>query len=109
MCAMLIAEPAGKPVRFTVNVAVAAVTLPAPSFVVSSTIVAVPATVPSGPETGGTSFAGDSVAVNVGFVGDGAVVDELPQPAANSPSAAASKDKRFMVRLLVIRKTFGPG
>ena len=50
--------------------------------------------------TGGTSFAGDSAAVNVGLVG--AVVDgdvEELQPAAARASATAMRDKRVIVRL----------
>src|SRR5438105_5346861 len=56
MCAMLMADPAGKPVRFTTNVALAAVMLPAESFVVTSVIDTLPVTVDSMLVTGGTSF-----------------------------------------------------
>jgi hypothetical protein len=48
--------------------------------------------------TGGTSFAGDSAAVNVGLVGDGLVgVELLLQPAAASASTTAMGDRRFIV------------
>jgi hypothetical protein len=46
---------------------------------------------------GGTSFAADSAAVNVGLLGvvvDGVVDDE--QPAAASARATANRDKRFI-------------
>src|SRR4029078_9779740 len=65
ICAMFTAEPAGKPVKFTTNVADAHVMLPAASFAVTSVIDALPLTVDSAFVTGGTSFAGDSAAVNV--------------------------------------------
>jgi len=49
---------------------------------------------------GGTSFAGESVAVNVGFVGVvGVGVVELLQPAARTAIATAMGDRRFIVRL----------
>jgi hypothetical protein len=61
-------------------------------------IVALPLTVDSALVIGGTSFAGDSVAVNVGFVGDGFVGVELSlQPAARRASAIATGDNRFIV------------
>ena len=88
---MLIGVPAGKPLRFTTKVAVAAVTLPALSFVVTIVTVAVPVPVASRRRSAGTSFAGDSVAVNVGLVGVvGDVDDELPQPAAHTPRATTA-------------------
>src|SRR5471032_1407349 len=94
---MLIGVPAGNPERFTTNVADAAVTLPALSFVVTIVTVAVPLPVASAPTIAGTSFAGSSVAVNVGFVGDVvAAVDELPQPDTRTPRATMSRDKRFI-------------
>src|ERR1051326_9203833 len=100
MCAMLIADPAGKFDRFTTKVAVAAVMLPAESFCVTSVIDALPVTTDSALVTGGTSFAGDSWAVNVGLVGveDEGDVDEL-QPTATRASATAMRDKRVIVRL----------
>src|SRR3954454_21163903 len=100
MCAMLTAEPAGKPCRFTTKVADAEEMFPPASFAVMSVIDAVPVTVDSALVTGGTSFAGDSVAVNVGLVGVGVLgVELLLQPAAKSASATAMGDKRFIVRL----------
>jgi hypothetical protein len=94
-------DPAGKPVRLTTNVTVAAVTLPAESLVVTNVIEAVPLTVDSLLVTGGTSFAGERVAVKVGLVGDVllGVVEELLQPAAQSASARATGDNRVIVRL----------
>jgi hypothetical protein len=100
MCAMLTADPAGNPVRFTTKVALADVMLPAASFAVISVMDAVPFTVDSALVTGGTSFAGDSVAVNVGLVGVGVVgVELLLQPAARTASATAMGDRRFIVKL----------
>jgi len=100
MCAMFTDDPAGSPVRLTTNVAVADVMLPAASFAVTSVIDTFPATVDSAFVIGGTSFAGDSVAVNVGFVGVvGVGVVELLQPAARRAIATAMGDRRFIVRL----------
>src|SRR5436190_3769725 len=97
MCAMLIGVPAGKPDRFTTKVAVAAVTLPAPSFVVTIVTVAVPEPAASAPTIAGTSLAGSRFAVKVGFVGVvGAAGDELPQPDTRIPKAAHRIDKRFI-------------
>ena len=99
MCAMLMADPAGKLERFTTKVAVAAVMLPAESFVVTSVIDTLPVTTDSELLTGGTSLAGDSAAVNVGLVGvvDEGDVEEL-QPTAARASATAMRDKRVIVR-----------
>src|SRR5262245_41654184 len=100
MCAMFTVDPAGNPCRLTTNVAVAAVTLFAASLVTTSVIVAVPETVDSAFVIGGTSLAGDNVAVNVGLVGVVGVGELLLlQPAANSASATAMGDRRFIVRL----------
>src|SRR5262245_60150475 len=65
MCAMLIGVPAGNPLRFTTNVAVAEVTLPDESFTAFRVMVAVPVPADSGPVTGGVSSDGRSAAVNV--------------------------------------------
>src|SRR3954470_23552636 len=80
---------------FTTNVAVAEVTLPALSFVVTSVTVAVPVPVPSPPLIAVVSFEGTSAAVNVGLVGVGVVGDELPQPETNTPRAN-NRDSRFI-------------
>jgi len=97
---MLTVEPAGRLVRFTTKVADADVILPAESFDVTNVIDAVPVATDSAFVMGGTSFAGDRVAVNVGFVG---VVDvgvvELLQPAARSAIATATGGRRFIVKL----------
>src|SRR5471030_2169214 len=102
MCAMLIVDPAGNPPTVTAKTALAAVMLPAPSFVTLSVMLAVPVTPTSPLVTGGTSLAGDSDAEKTGLaaaVGDVVVEDELPQPAAKSARARARTDKRFIVRL----------
>src|SRR5262249_24430612 len=100
MCAMLIDEPAGKPVRFTTKVAVAAVMLFAASLVVTNVIVAVPLTVDSAFVIGGTSLAGDNAAGNVGLVGVVGVGELLlPQAAASRASTIAMGGRRFIVRL----------
>src|SRR5215470_4958207 len=65
MCAMLIGVPAGNPLRFTANVAVAEVIFPDESFVVFRVIVAVPLPADSGPVIGGVSSDGRNAAVNV--------------------------------------------
>src|SRR5436189_6171756 len=101
MCAALIGVFAGKPFRFTTNVADAAVMLPAASFVKSNVIVALPLPLDSAFVTGGTSFAGLRSAVKVGFVGDVVVGDEeLVQPAANSATAIASAGQYLIPSLL---------
>jgi hypothetical protein len=81
-------------------VAEAEVMLPAESFVVTSVIDTLPVTTDSLLVTGGTSFEGDSDAVNVGLVGvvDDGDVEEL-QPTATRASATAMRDKRVIVRL----------
>src|SRR3954465_1140202 len=99
MCAILTTEPAGKPPSVTPNVAVAAVMLPAESFVVFSVMFAVPVTGDSAFETGATSFAGDSAAVNTGFAAGVVVegeVELLPQPAAIRLRASARTGRRFI-------------
>jgi hypothetical protein len=93
-------EPAGKPVRLTTKVTVAAVMLLAASLVTTIVIVALPDTVDSAFVIGGTSFAGDNVAVNVGLVGVVGVGELLLlQPAASRASTTAMGDRRFIVRL----------
>src|SRR4051794_36958125 len=92
---MLIGVPAGKPVRLTTKVAVAAVMLPAASLVVTNVIVDVPLPLASAPVMAGTSFAGDSVATNVGLVGVVGAVEDEPQPDTNTPRAN-SRDNRFI-------------
>src|SRR5262249_36211062 len=98
MCIRLIVVPAGNPCSTATNDATADVTLPAESF--DSTIVKVPLPlpVPSPPCTGLTSFAGESVPVNVGFVGVvGVAGDEsLLQPTASRHTAANNTDRRFI-------------
>src|SRR5437773_4090801 len=98
MCAILIGVPAGKPDRLTTNVAVPAVMLPAASFVTSKVTVALPLPLASAPVIAGTSFAGDSCAVNVGLVGLVGVgeVDEL-HPIDPTASRAARTERRFIV------------
>src|SRR3954467_8559264 len=112
MCAALIDVPAGNPVMLTTNVMVAAVTLPAESFVVTIVTVAVPLPLASAPETAGTSLAGDSVATNVGLVGVVGAVDELPQPETNTPRAN-SRDSRFIgttpFAKETVSRTYGSG
>jgi len=61
---------------------------------------AVPVTVDSAFVTGGTSFAGDSAAVNTGLFGDDGVdgdVELLLHPAARRLSATAIMDNCFIV------------
>src|SRR5436305_8548924 len=100
MCAMFTDEPAGKPVRLTTKVTLAAVMLFAASRVTTIVIVALPLTVDSALVTGGTSLAGESAAVNVGLVGVVGVGELLLlQPAASRASTTAMGDRRFIVRL----------
>src|ERR1019366_3074169 len=97
---------AGKLLTLAMKVTFAVVMLPAESFVTSNVIVALPVPVDSALVIGGVSLAGSSVAVKVGLVGEVGEVDELlPQPAANSARTAARADRRFIGRLLLIRKT----
>jgi hypothetical protein len=110
MWAAVMFEPAGNPPSVTAKVALADVTLPALSRVVLSVIVAVPLTVDSALVTGGTSFAGDRLAVKIGLVdGDGVFgLDEsLPQPATSRLSAIANADNGFIGGLL--SRTCAPG
>jgi hypothetical protein len=93
---MLIGVLAGNPDRFTTNVAVAAVTFPALSLVVTIVTVEVPLPVASAPTIAGFSFAGNSVAVNVGFVGAVGVVEDEPQPETRTPKATHRRDRRFI-------------
>src|SRR3954447_9200897 len=111
MCAALMGVPAGNPERFTTYVAVALVTLPAASLVVTSVTVAVPLPVASAPAITGTSFAGSRFAVNVGLVGVVGAVEELPHADANTPRAVTRTEKRFIgstpFERLRISKTYG--
>src|SRR5580704_15677063 len=66
---------------------------PLASLVVLNVIVTVPLPDVSAPTTDGTSFAGNSVVVNVGLTVLGVV--ELPQPATRRPSVART-DRCFM-------------
>src|SRR3954471_2205618 len=94
---MLIGVFAGNPERFTTNVPVAAVTLPDASLVTTSVTVASPRPDASAPTMAGFSFAGNSVAVKVGFVGVvGAVDDELPHADTRTPRATERRAKRFI-------------
>jgi hypothetical protein len=105
MCARLIGVPAGKPVRFTTNVAVAAVTLFAESRVTTIVTVALPLPEASAPVMTGTSFAGESAAVNVGLVGVEVVgLEFLLHPAARKQTAAQTRENRFITSLLVERQ-----
>src|SRR6185369_5811071 len=97
MCAMLIGVPAGNAERFTTKVAVADVTLPALSFVVTSVTVASPRPDASAQTMAGFSFAGNNVAVNVGLVGVvGAAGESLPQADTRTPRATVKRDKRLI-------------
>src|SRR3954470_23269135 len=96
MCAMLIGVFAGNPDRLTTKVAVAAVTLPAASLVVTIVTVASPRPAASAPTMAGFSFAGNSVAVKVGFVGVVGAVEDDPQPDTRTPSVATRRDRRFI-------------
>src|SRR5204863_5502857 len=91
--------PGGNPVRLTEKFTFAVVMLPAESVVVSQTTATVPLPVDSGPEIGGISLPGDSVATSVGLVvgvADGADEDEeLPQETANT-IAALNTHRRFI-------------
>src|SRR5262245_7584787 len=98
MCAMLKGVPAGNPVRLATKVTVPAVMLLAASRVTLKVIVAVPLPVASAPVIAGTSLAGLSAAVNVGFTGvfEGSL-DDLPHAAAPTASMAATTARRFIV------------
>src|SRR5260221_1307560 len=94
---MLIGVFAGNPERFTTNVPVAVVTLPAESLVTTSVTVASPRPEASAPTIAGFSFAGNSVAVNVGLVGVvGAAGDELPQAETKTARATIGRERRFI-------------
>src|SRR5215813_4034119 len=105
MCAMLIGVPAGKPVRFTANVAVAELTLPEPSVVELSVMVTVPPPADSAPVTAGTSSEGLSVAVKVRVVVPDGVAGELLPHAATVARATvkANTDTYFIVTAPVDR------
>src|SRR6185295_16231095 len=100
ICDAVIVVLGGRPVRLTVKSAVAAVICP-PATVVLNTIVAVPRAPDSALVIGGTSFAADIAAVNVGFVAVGAVGLSLPHPATSRLTATArAGDQRFIGLLL---------
>src|SRR6187399_3071706 len=109
MWAAVSVVPLGNPAAVTLKSAVAAVMVPAASFVRLNVMVAVPDPSRSAFDTGGTSFAGNKAAVNfvgraVGVVG----VSFLSHAANVRPSEATrrTETKRFMVGLLkMIRKT----
>src|SRR5689334_18024692 len=98
MCAMLMGLPAGIPVMLTTNVTdTGPVKLPEASRGPSNVIVASPLPPDSSFEIGGTSFAAEREAVNVGFEGvvDGDV-DDFEQPEATNARATTNRDKRFI-------------
>src|SRR4051794_31919256 len=102
MCAMLMGVPAGKPASDTLNVAFAAVMLPEASFVRSHVTVTDPLPVASGPETGGTSFAGSRAALKIGLAAaDGAVVESLLHAATDSAIPREMLNRRFIIWLLL--------
>src|SRR5258707_13828371 len=96
MCAMFMGVFGGNPERFTTNVPVAAVTLPAASLVTTSVTVASPRPEASAPAIAGFSFAGNSVVVNVGFAGPVGVGEDEPQPETRTPKAAHRRERRFI-------------
>src|SRR5262245_54307134 len=104
MCAMLIGVPAGNPLTFTANVAVAEVTFPEPSFTTLSVMLAVPLPVDSTPVTGGVSSDGLSVAANVcvlfpeGVLGELSLLLHAATAARDTTSARALT--YFIVQLL---------
>src|SRR4051812_11627774 len=100
MWAPVSAVPFGKPVVVTLKSAVAAVMLPAESFVRLRVMVAVPAPDASALDAGtaGTSFEGNNVAVNFGGRAVGVVGVSFLSHAANvRPSEAKRRTeaKRF--------------
>src|SRR4051812_9400822 len=104
MWAAVIGVPAGNPVTSTLKSAVAAVIAPPASLVRFSVIVAVPRPLFSAFVTAGTSFEGNSVAVNftvVGLVVEGVVGVFEPQPAARIVRPATRIDKRVIVFSLI--------
>jgi hypothetical protein len=95
---MLMGLLGGSPLMLTTNVTdTGPVKLPDPSLGPSNVIVASPLPPDSSFVIGGTSFAADKAAVNVGFVGvvDGDV-DDFEQPAATNARATTNRDKRFI-------------
>src|SRR5438105_13746337 len=100
MCAMFTDEPAGKPVRLTTKVTLAAGTLFAASRVTTIVIVALPLTVDSALVNGGPAFAGESAGVNAGLVGAGGVGGLwFVQPAGCRPTTPTMGDRRSLARL----------
>src|SRR5438093_5627126 len=98
MWATVIVEPAGNPERFATTVAFALVMVFDASLVTSNVIVAVPDATDSAFVMGGTSFAGESCAENVGLggvVGVGAV-DEPLQPTARDARTTRRTDARVI-------------
>src|SRR2546425_12969984 len=99
MCATVIVEPAGNPVRFATTVTFAAVMLLDASLVTSKVSAAVPDDTDSAFVMAGTSFAGDNCAENVSLVGGAVgvgVVDEPLQPTASNARTTARKDARVI-------------
>src|SRR5262249_176474 len=103
MCARLIGVPAGKPVRFAVNDAVADVMFPEASFMTLSVMVAVPAPADSAPVTGGVSSDGLSAAVKVYVAfAEGELGELLSEHAPNveRETTSAHALRYFIVQLL---------
>src|ERR1043166_5500333 len=100
MCAALAFTLFGKPNRFTEKFTLADVMFPLASVVVSQVITTLPLPVASGPDTGGTSFAGRRVAVSVGRVANGVELvgdeEELPHATESNAIVTHAKDRRFI-------------
>src|SRR5712691_10818503 len=104
MCERMIDVFAGKPDKFTTNLAVAAVMFLSASHV----MVTLPLPPDSAFAIGGTSFDVRRSAVNVAMLEIVGAVDEVPppQPAATSASARVEMVRRFIVfGSFVVRRT----
>jgi hypothetical protein len=90
----------GNPNKFTEKFTFADVILPFESVVVSHVMTTLPVPVASGPDTGGTSFAGRRVAVSVGRVANGVELvgdeEELPHATESNAIVTHAKDRRFI-------------
>src|SRR5690349_3096520 len=101
MCAIVMADPAGKLVSVTVKVAVAAVMAFDASLVMKNSMRTVPEALDSGAPTGGTSLDGRRTDVNTGLsvgvgVGDGLGLFEVFAHPATRAITARARNVRFM-------------
>src|SRR3989304_1089317 len=108
MCEAVSADPFGNPLYVPLKSTVAAVMLPAESFVRLNVIVIVPEAPASALMTAGTSLVGSSVAVNFGAGSGVGAVGEVAQALMLRARMETAIARRFINRLLEDQKNFRP-